>query len=407
MILIMLFASINGQVIAQNYITEIKKFAEWSKTEKTFNAPYIPDIRDFVYLKNGKAIFELRQVNEYALFKNMDTILEGLVRDIAFYKDSLDQGTSSVRIDYNLERGKDLRQIRFKKTRQDGDIYINRHGATERLKIEQDTIRILLPSTKMNRYNISYPIQVTFVLNNYSDISKLIGENEVLNHAIDTLASVRTTHEIKRPFKYPTSCIFHPYHFPKENDTFLQKRNLEKYSSAMRFVKFNELLNKENSQFRTFGPVNRKFAAYGNISTGLVRNTLCPGAEAGITNLSYYRRGQQANYEFTSLYLSSLYFFGINSAGAQIVNDNYFINLESGSTEDQDMIGVKVRGVSAGIGYLFMQKGDYFKETTLKLFMGLRLQSGLTLYPEIIATNDFKQIFPGMTLKIFGFKRYY
>ncbi len=381
----------------------------WSKTKKTFNVTPLPNVEDFVYLKNGKMIVEMQQIGDYKYLAKLDSILTQFTTDIAFYKDSLENGTGNVRIDYSLEHGKDYRQIRFLKHNPEGDIYVNRHGETERLKLEQDTVRIILqliPGTTISTSRWLRSMQVTFVLNNYRDIEKIVSEKTVMLHAIDTLASVRGPAELDRAFTHPSSCIYRPYFARLTNDStpkfFLKNHIIDK----MYFVKFDHILKKEYGQYADVaGTPTHRFAAYGNIGVGIVRNTISPNAELGISYFNYgsYRNGK--DYDYYTLFASPYFFFDRKPDGEYLVSDNWFINLQAGSSYDEEMLGVKIRGFSVGIGYLAVEKGNYFKANTFKAFCTVRLMSGVSICPELIATNNFKQVFPGITFKIFGVKR--
>jgi hypothetical protein len=410
-LLTMLILSMNGKLFAQQESTEFyKSVSKWSKEDKTFNTTVLPNFKDFVYLKNAKMIVDIINISDYKYLYNIDSVLVQFRKDIAFYKDSLENGTGNVRIDYVLNSSKEFKQIRFIKYRENNDIYVNRHGETERLKLEQDTVRVIMQNitgTAKPTYWM-YPIEITFVLNNYTDIDKVIAQKTLIQHAFDTLVSVRTQREIKNPYRFPSSCIYKPYYSPSSFDTTYMLRNpkvYEKYKSRMHFVKFNEVLKQEFGQFRSFGLPAHHVAAYGNIGAGLVRNTLSPSADLGISYINYYRRGQSRSYEFNTLFASSYFFFDRQADGQFLVSDNWFINIESGSSYDEEMLGVKIRGFSVGAGYLAWEKGNYFKGTTMKVFASVRLLSGLSICPELIATNNFKQIFPGLTFKIFGVKR--
>ena len=400
-----------GKSFAQTEQTELyRKVANWSTTDKTFNSTIIPNFRDFVYLKNGKMITDLVNIGDYKYLEKLDSILIQFRKDIAFYKDSLENGIGNVRIDYLVSSSKEYREIRFKKYNPEGDIYVRRHGETERLKLDQDTIRIIIKnitgSAKPTYW--MYPIQVTFLVNNYTDIDKILAEKATWQHAFDTLTAVRTPKEIKNPYRFPSSCIYKPYFIPSSLDSVYMLRThntYEKYKSRMHFVKFNEILKKEFGQFRSFELPTHHVAAYGNIGAGLVRNTLSPDGEFGITYINYYRRGESRSYEFNTLFASSNFFFDKMADGGYSVSDNWFLNIESGSSYDEEMLGVKIRGFSVGAGYLVRENGNYFKGTTMKVFASVRLMSGLRICPELIATNNFKQIFPGLTFKIFGVKR--
>ena len=378
---VLIVISMQGKAIAQHEETdEYKKMQNWSKAEKTFTATVLPNFRDFVYLQNGKMILDMINVQDYQYLNNLDSILIQFRKDIAFYKDSLENGTGNVRIDYVLNAAKEYKQIRFKKYPPEGDIYVNRHGETERLKLEQDTIRILIQnivgppkSATFNWSSFIHPIQATIVLNNYTDIDKVIADKAMLHHIIDTLTSVRTARESKNPYKFPSTCIYRPYYVTSDSV-------LKKYGNKIHFVKYNKIIKREFGQFATYDLPSHHLAAYGNIGAGLVRNTLTPNADLGISYINYYRR------EYS-------------------VSDNWFINIESGSSYDDQMLGVKIRGFSVGAGYLAVEKGNYFKGTTVKVFASVRLMSGIRICPELIATNNFKQVFPGITVKIFGMKR--
>ncbi len=389
---------------------ESRRYKAMSATEKHFNAGTWVSVRDFVYLKNDtKAIFELRSIQDYPMFHGIDTILAHLIADIGFYHDSLDNGSGSIRIDYSIHNGDARRELRFIKHPQPGDAFVIHNGDTHRLKVEHDTVRIIIqnvkpakylpatlktPDTTVHNYTGSYfyPIQLTLILNDYRNIGKLLAEKDIIVHAIDTLASVRTGKENNPFFPQPSSVIFRPY-------------GGGEYTRSARMVKFRMLLEEEYGQVYAYSLPQHRFAFYGNISTGLVRNTLAPGAEAGITLLTHYRRGYQRDYAFTSLYSSALFFFERGAGREFHTHDNCFVNLETGTTNDKEILGVKIRSISIGGGYLFAQQGDVFSGTTVKLFAGIRLPVGLTLYPEVIATDNFAHIFPGMSLKIFGFRR--
>jgi hypothetical protein len=378
-------------------------------TEKHFDGAAWTGIRDFLYLQNdNKVIFELRSIEDYEDLQGIDTILQQLSQDITFYHDSLENGTGSVRIDYATYQQKKQREIRFTKHPSFGEAFVTKEGETQRLKIERDTIRIIIkdisspdmkvtlktPDTVIPRFvsHVIYAVQITLVLNNYKDIGKIIAEKEVLLHAMDTFVKARAPKEKKLSFATPTSCIFKPYVSGRMNRSF-------------RFVKYSGLLKSENPNPFGHALPTRRFAFYANMGAGLVRNSLVPEAEAGITWLSHFHEPDPLPYSFMSLYTSAHFFFSSDENRQHYISDNWFVNLEIGIAETTEILGLKTRSFSGGAGYLFLPKGDVFQGTTMKVFAGARLMSGLTLYPEVIATNNFKQIFPGITLKIFGFKR--
>jgi hypothetical protein len=77
------------------------------------------------------------------------------------------------------------------------------------------------------------------------------------------------------------------------------------------------------------------------------------------------------------------------------------VNAEIGSEYDNKTFGVQSRRASIGCGYLFGPKGGYFQNTTFKVFTSIEVFQKVTLSPEVIITNNFKQVFPGFTVKVF------
>jgi hypothetical protein len=334
------------------------------------------------------------------VLKGIDTILQQLQTDIGFYTDSLENGSDNVRIDYAITTGENHKEMRFIKHKHIGNTFVKINGTTDKLKIEMDTIRLVINNIKYENigrkgksFKYSNAAQITILLNNYTDIGSLIAQKELLQKGIDTFISVRTRNERNNPFRYPSSCIYRP------TDT-------GKVGMKYRFVKKNHIPSQFSvtKLFEDYIPY-RKFAFYGNVGMGVVRNTLVPNADIGITHLTHPRRGYPTEYDFVSLYASPYFFFERGSNREQYVHNNWFVNIEAGGTYDKEFLGVKIKSISLGGGYLAFSQGDHFRATTLKVFMGVRMPGGLSLYPEVIATNNFKQIFPGMTLKIFGFKR--
>ncbi len=148
---------------------------------------------DTVHLQNNnKVIIEMADVTDYVMLKNLDSVVRLLQQDIEFYKDSFKE-LDNVRIDYALEKDSDNTKLRFRKYQPAGDIYVKRGGQFARMKLEQDTIRIVLkkPLLEHNSHMSFYdfPVQITLLLNNYAaDLSTVLNDR-ILNQAIDTIAT--------------------------------------------------------------------------------------------------------------------------------------------------------------------------------------------------------------------------
>lgn len=391
--------SLSGKLYAQDNQGATGK-PQKTKTDETFNMceECNVHIKDVVYLEEGRLQLELFGTKDYEQVKRLDSILMDLKRDIAFYKDSIDGETGAVRIDYVVGRQPGTAKIRFKKYPADGRSFVARNGDISRLKVEQDTVHIILQreiaivsewyAQKHNGSHIfHYSVEATFTVDNYTDIDRIIASGPALRRIIDTLE------QAKRPLvhgKYgyiqAVSSIYKPYSTTGEQ----------------RYRQFGGIFKNENE----YWPLQKSpdyLTADFNIGLGLVRNTLTPTLDAGITLIKgrHNRLDDNKYYTFYTLSVSPYFFFDKNAKGDYITNTNMFVNFSLGGRENDNMMGLKSRKGAFGIGYLAISKGDYFKNFTMKMFMDIQLRNGITLSPEIIATDNFKQLFPGITFKVF------
>ena len=382
----LMMISLAGKLRAQSYVA---KQMDKSKTDQTFNANEgLINIKDYVVLKEGRMILELSDLHDYESFRNLDSILVGFRNDIAFYKDSLQaNATGHVRIDYVINSEYSFKKIRFKKYNADGNIFMNQDGEISKLKFEQDTVRIVIQKSKpgiARRKNapcmIPYTIQATFLIGNYYDIDKILAD-KVLNHIVDTLEKgSQSKRARKNIYSNPISVVYNPY-----------------YSGRYGFQRYDWLIDNEYDTYR-FKHKSRFVSVNANLGAGLVRNTVTPTGDAGI-QYNDYARGEDM--DFLRVFVSPYYFFSKNEGGQNVVNYNWFVNVDIGSVYDANMNRWLGKKCSFGIGYLVYQKGGYFTNNTFKVFTDLQVMPRFNIVPEIIFTDNFKQIFPGFTIKLF------
>jgi hypothetical protein len=384
--------SLQGGLFAQNaFQAGINEAMSKSKTERTFNMdPQEVNIRDFVTLKNAKMILELRWLEDYKEFGNMDSLLRGFMNDIAFYKDSLKVNpTAHVRIDYVLNSEYSFKKIRFKQYNADGNIFMAQNGDISKLKFEQDTVRIIIQKSirgvkagEVGPCGYPYSIQATFLVGNYTDIDRVLA-NKDLEGVMGTLEKESQSASNKDVvYHKPMSIIYDPY-----------------YTSSSRLQRYKRLLANE---YDLYSPnVTDRLVIDAGLGAGLIRNTLAPMVDMGLTIQRYARHGRYLDYNFLSVSVSPYYVFERNNEGNFSVKDNWFVNATIGSVYKQGAFGWLGKKGDFGVGYLFSQKGNYFKNTTMKVFTEIQLIKGLTVVPELIATDNFKQIFPSFTVRIF------
>ncbi len=385
----LILISLQAKLYAQDDNTsEWTKLMSRSKTDVTFNVwPTMIAIRDFVVLKEGRMIVELSDEHDYASFRNLDSILVNFRKDIAFYKDSLDANpTGSARIDYVLNDDYSFKTIRFKKYNANGNSFLSRDAEISRLKFEQDTIRIIVHktkpgfSTKKNGgCSVSYAVQATFILGNYYDIDKVVGD-KVLTGIMDTLEKESIVKRKKRFGRNPITISYNPY-----------------YTGKGRLIKRNVLMNGEFDYEIWYK--KPKFSFNPQFGVGVVRSTLTPVTDIAFQYNRYWANNKERN--IFRISGTGYYFFDKDVKGNFIVNDNWFINAVVGNISDKNDPSWYGREATFGVGYLVSQKGGYFKNTTMRVFTDIMIVKGVSLVPEIIATDNFKQFFPGITLKVF------
>lgn len=175
--------------------TYAQTFAEYinAHRETTFQIPPASIYHTHtIYLHDHeKMVIEMTDITDYTMLSDLDSVLRVALADAAFYKDSVTE-LQNVRIDYDIKLGSDNTIMRFKKYNPDGDIYVKQNGKMSRMKIARDTFRIIFRkplhdhSSKMYLYD--YPVQVTFLMNNYTNLYTLLQDKGMLQQTIDTLA---------------------------------------------------------------------------------------------------------------------------------------------------------------------------------------------------------------------------
>jgi hypothetical protein len=384
--------SLQGSLYAQDdNESSYYKLMNRSKTEQTFNLwPSMVGIRAFVVLNEGRLILDLSRLDDFENFRSLDSVLVSLRKDIAFYKDSLDAfPASGWRIDYVLNTEYSSKKIRFIKHESAGNSFLNREGDISRLKFEQDTVRIIIQKSmpgignKTNPCMIPYSIQATFVLGNYYDIDKIVSSRELAG-IIDTLqATAETKKKQKYYFLKPITIVYNPY-----------------FNGPQRLKKYNDLLNNEYSMHGTSGiSGNSRISFNPQFGAGIMRNNFVPVADVAFAYNRYWN-----NYKDRNIFKISgtgYYFFDKDEKGNFIINDNWFISATIGSIYSRANEGWYGRECTIGAGYLVSRKGNYFKNNTFRVFTDIMIVKGVSLVPEVIVTDNFKQIFPGLTLKVF------
>jgi hypothetical protein len=168
----------------------------------------------------------------------------------------------------------------------------------------------------------------------------------------------------------------------------------------LRLQHFTTLTNDQEIPY--FNKNHDRVSLLGNIGAGLVRNKLSPFAEVGLEYRNYFVNGKD-DYSTTALYISPYFLFNQGTDGKYRTYTNWFVNAELGSffSKNNDLMGLYLKRMTLGGGYLLNPDKIHFQKTTFKLFMNYQLPKGITISPEVIFTNNLKNIFPGITVKVF------
>ena len=118
----------------------------------------------------------------------------------------------------------------------------------------------------------------------------------------------------------------------------------------------------------------------------------------------YFKRNTIATYTFINIAVNSNWFF---EKANQTVETQYLQNLfieASFGNRINNLNPKRLRQInefSLGVGYLIQERGNYFENNTFKLF-GTIVPNGsfIGFKPEIYFTDNFKTIYPGLSLRL-------
>ncbi len=182
--------------------------------------------RDLVYHQHvvdlqhhEQMIIEVTDITDYTLLKHFDSLVESALNDVVFYKDSV-QLLEHVRIDYDVKLGSDDILIRCKRYKPSADVYVKHSGSMSAMKIDRDTFRIIIRKPliehHMPEHMYDYPVQVTFILNNYNNLRNILADKGLLTQSIDTMMhAVIPKRASTNLEQYQTYAEYYPYSYHK------------------------------------------------------------------------------------------------------------------------------------------------------------------------------------------------
>jgi hypothetical protein len=341
-----------------------------SSGDLLFNPPPLAiGINYRVQLGNGN-ILRIDLANGYDLrfFKNIDSLLTVFLNDMKSFQDSLADPLTVKHIDYLIDTsGK--KKLRIRQDRSISTSFLLDGGEPALLRIEQDTIRILLVSAAPGRSSgrtvkgLRYD-RLCFFVNHYSELESYVSSG--LNDEIRSIMS----HTLVKP---------HPYRCP--------------FCYIVRDSLVRTHVHDGNTLSISPAVAVQNYKNYFSPSFAL-------GASVNLLRRSgLYRLG--ASWE-------PLFFFAPDAQGQPHTYRNDFIVL---TYEHKYREGITMSrpfpylDPAFSFGYLVHSEGDYFSKPAFRLTAGAGewLNGALRLEPGLDFNNFFRGVTPFLRLSLGGF----
>ncbi|RYY87729.1 MAG: hypothetical protein EOO15_11040 [Chitinophagaceae bacterium] len=356
--------------------------ASASRADAIFNSP--PPLglpHQFTFgLGNGNSmrieLVDLRQLNR---INDLDSLFRAVWNSLQPFYDSLSKPLVNRRVDYRIGSASDV-QLRIQEYPQEGSFFRIRSGDTSQVKVEQDTLRILMfsadtvngvqPFVVGGRYLVSsaqVPFSVMLLLNNITDMGKLSAADLhwALTHLKEELG-----------------------------------RNLRNNRSSY-WTRFSAAYDVTTRRKINPGGVRPRGAASiaPNVQVGLqfVRGAWLPSAGVGIefmlrrneTNVHHYRILWEPHFDFSR-----------NADGDVKMQRNDFATLQYHHRQSRPGTRNPTFSQSFSIGYLRHRRGGMFEDNTFKFSLPGLETKNLMLEPQFYFNNFFKNFSPSLKLTL-------
>ena len=361
--------SITGALRAQD---NSKKAATITRrgADKTFEPdPEKISRRFFIDLGKGNRLrLELQEIEDMDYFLNIDSLLMVFQNDMKAFKDSLGDLLASHRIDYVSDpSGK--KKIRIQQFKPAAASYILDQGEPAALKLEQDTINIMIVSAAPGIFHsgeqeLRYD-RLTIYLNQY---------HELLNYITAGL---------------------------NEKIGWLQKNYYERWTNdkdGYKLKKDPTITAPAPKGLISPGPGNDYLGSATYLNMGNYKNYFVPSFGVGI-GLHFNRPG--VKHEIGLLWEPDFIFSNNTQGHLQTYRNDFlvlsYLQEKKGFSIFHELVHLSP---TASLSYLITRKGDYFDKHTFRLGIGgLRFfDGGMTVEPCLFFHDLFKETTPGLKL---------
>jgi hypothetical protein len=366
-VLLGLWLSISGIAHAQQ-----KENPNLAPDDQLFElTPGTTVIRFWADLGKGNLLrLELSERADLARFENIDSLLLTFLADMKAFRDSLSDPLTGKRIDYLMDTT-GLKKVRIRQTRLPANSYLLEDGEPALLRLQQDTIFILLPAAAGNSrgrgtQELAYD-RLGLFLNRYDDLPNFItsGLNAKLR-SMDTHGKIWMNWEL-----------------PGENGRWALKSDHSISSSDLR------------SKYKRF--LALRYA----VSLQNYKNYFNPSFDLGTTISTEHndkRNTFSADWE-------PGFIFSPNAQGRLQTYRNDFLvfGYSNVRTKQQAQSGNGFHlDIDFSLGYLIGRQGDYFEKHTFRFCAGsIKLASGKIRIQPCMYFNDlFRGVTPGLRITL-------
>lgn len=363
-LLLLIAAAFNSHVIAQSYFspnsTPVSK-AIFSPTE-----PGKQQCNFFVWLPSKNRIwFDLQQVADLSSLPNLDSLFMEVGDLLLPMLDSFAADGVVRMIEVDVTREPALFRVTQHNQPQ---AYTTLHSDITALKIDQDTIRI-----KIRGFHKDAFCYVSLLLNNAIDITTLapgtgLKARELVINAVEQKYKVNTPvntwHKYYAVVNIETGKLVSPYSY--------------------------KAIRSQNKNFTLKAPFSLGFAR-GQFLTG-------------VSVLAEYHYGNHPGYDWGSdmmfgLAWQPLFGFRQDGNGKTTIQRNDFLTLSFMELPYKQHAGFRFVS-SLSLGYLVRRQGEIFEANTFKVGLPSLRNGSLFLEPEFYFNNFFKNVSPGIKIRV-------
>lgn len=344
-----------------------------SKTDMLFDVsnPSLLKHRFIITLENGNIVMvQISLKEQFDMFLNTDSLVKAVAADLLPLKDSFANELTNKKVDRVISYDNRTR-IRYKEHEPKGTSFVTLKDGLTPMKIEQDTLIIVgytkRPETLKWPRDLWMPYKITILINNITQLEKIA--DGTLNKLMQ---------EIKTDWD--------------------NSKNWKDKGTISRgvYASYNLTYPAANVKLRTtFYPKRLTVAPYVQIGIQNIGNILATSAGVGIM---VQQRASASSKIAAYLFWEPYFFFDRKIDGHLKMRRSDFITLQYVSSYTYTSTKKVEFNQSFSLSYLTHRSGTYFYDNTFKVGLPGAKYDAVSLRPEFIFNDLFKNFQPGLKL---------